>query len=159
MSSEFDKRLSLEELKQLNQPQAQPPELVQETLEMGPTAEETHPTAEEWEALKACISAQYKVTMAIYDWTKRQWVRAELDSVEKQLEELTQEVKLVSETLEQVGKKRERRFSIPRITLPRIPLPHLDGFEWFCLLTVPPVLGVLWWSLEKLSSTLAMILP
>ena len=84
---------------------------------------------------------------------------AELDSMEKQLEELTQEVKLVSETLEQAGKKRERRFSIPRITLPRIPLPHLDGFEWFCLLTVPPALGVLWWSLEKLSSALAMILP
>ena len=150
MSSEFDKRLSLEELKQLNQPQAQPPV---------PAPPETHPTAEEWEELKACISAQYKVTMAIYDWTKRQCVRAELDSMEKQMEELTQEVKLVSETLEQAGKKRERRFSIPRITLPRIPLPHLDGPTLFYLVLLLAGLVVLWLNWEKLSSVLAMILP
>ena len=57
-----------------------------------------------------------------------------------QMDELLKEVKYLEQMAEQAGKQKEKRFSLPRISLPSLEFPHLSP----ALLLIPVVLFVLW---------------
>ena len=60
--------------------------------------------------------------------------------------------------LRQVGKKKEKRFSLPSIRRPRLRLPHLDGPTWTVLLMGTAALLLLWWGLDTVWSSLSLLL-
>ena len=100
MSSESERSLSLEELRQRNMPPPAP-------------LPERHPTAEEWDELLEILSALYRLTAAQYDFLREQRIHP----LQAQMSTLTKEVsamrKLLQESTQQAGSKKEWRFSLP----------------------------------------------
>lgn len=140
MSSESERALSLEELRQRNMP---PPEW--------------HLTVEEWDNLQRQISSLYSLTAAQYDLL----IERQTDSIQAQITALTREVAatgkaittagaLIQESIQQAGKKKERRFSLPHISLPR------PSWAWLMLPTVLVGLAVLWYSSVTILRALGM---
>ena len=143
MNSQSEQRLSLEELKQRNAPP--------------PTREMSHPTQEEWEEMLTILSALYRLETeqrnVLDDLERRTAAHTallqELSSgrgwylIQEKMEALTGDVAQMRRMLQQAGKKKERRFTLPSICLPRPHLPHLDGPTWATLLMilagVPPL--------------------
>ena len=66
-----------------------------------------------------------------------------------QAEALTRDVAQIRETLQQAGKKRERRFSLPKLRLPYIPWSSLL-LGLTALLLTGAALWVMWSSWEKI---------
>ena len=125
MSSESEKKCSIEELKERNLPP------------------EVHPSAEEWDNLLAILSALYRMTAAQADGITKPGCPA-MEELRAQTEALVRETAAIRQLLErqeQAGKKNERRrLRLPQVTLPR---PNL-GWLW----AVPILLGlwVIWFS-------------
>lgn len=156
MSLEYEQGLSLEELKRRNRP-APPP---------APTAPETHPTAEEWERLNVSLTAIGELLAEQIITLERQPVPPSLSPVLSALrdliratEETNTELREIKALLRPAGRKRERWFSLPRISLPRIPLPDLDGPTLFCLLISLAALVMLWLALGGGWKLLMGLLP
>ena len=84
-------------------------------------------------------------------------------STQAQLEALARDVAQIRAELKQAGKKRERRFSLPRIRLPKLHLPYISWSSLLLgLMSLPLIGGVLWavWSSwEKLWSAAQTMLP
>lgn len=149
MSFESERELSMEELKRLNHPRSsmarQEPTV--------PTQPESHPTQGEWaEMLQMLGSLERRVAMqaALVRELSR---RPRTYPTQEQIATLARDVAAVREMMQQAGKRRERRISLPRLHLH---IPHLSPA---CLL-IPVILLVLWamWhSWDTLWSALSML--
>ena len=150
MSSEFERRLSVEELKQLNRPQTMPPQ----SAPMSPA----YPPQWEWDELlvalnrlEASVGAQEALVRAL----TRQVGQL---PTQGQLEALTRDVAQMRAELKQAGKKRERRFSLLRPRLPYIPWSSLL-LGLMTLFLTGAMLWVVWSSLGKLWSVIRTLIP
>ena len=137
MSSESEKSLSLEELRQRNMPPPAPPP-------------ERHPTIEEWDELLEMLSALYRLTAAQYDFLQKQKVHP----LQAQISTLTKEVsatrEMLQESTQQAGSRRERRFSLPQISLPQ------PSWAWLMFPAILVGLAVLWYSSVTILKALGM---
>ena len=79
--------------------------------------------------------------------------------IQEKMEALTGDVAQIQRMLQQAGKKKERRFSLPSIRLPRPHLPHLDGPTWATLLMILAELLLLWLAWGGGWSKLSLLLP
>ena len=139
MSSESEKKLSLEELRQMNMSQQAP--------------SERHPTAADWLELSAALEAMGQLLVEQKLTLEELVSRSHPGPTREQIKELLQETKEIRRLLEQAGKRKESRFSLPRVQLPR------PTWIW---LAVPAILlgfWVLWYSSVVLWSGLAGLLP
>ena len=75
-----------------------------------------------------------------------------------QMEALTRDVTEIQALLQQAGKKRGRRFSLPRLRLPYIPWSRLF-LGLAALLLTGGVLWAVWFSLEKLWNMMQALIP
>ena len=163
MNSESGQRLSVEELKRLNQPPA--PSV--------PATPPDAPTRQDWENLLAVVSALYRLEStnsgrlerleasvgpqeALLRALSRQMGQL---PTQAQLEALARDVAQMRAELQQAGKKKERRFTLPSICLPRPHLPHLDGPTWATLLMILAGLLLLWLAWGGGWSKLSLLLP
>ena len=124
MNSESERKLSLAELKQLNMKQEQP-------------AQETHPTREDWDELMERLS---EISRKMEQLNSRFY----LSQIEKQSKEMLDILWAMNRRQEQAGRKKERRFSLPRFYLPEI--------EWRLVAVAAMTLGGLfmtWWFLLR----------
>ena len=155
MSSEFERRLSVEELKQLNRPQTMPPQ----SAPMPPA----YPPQWEWDELlvalnrlEASVGAQEALVRAL----TRQVGQL---PTQGQLEALTRDVAQMRAELKQAGKKRERHFSLPRLRLPKLRLPDISWSSLLLGLTALALTGgvlwAVWFSWEKLWNMMHTLLP
>ena len=129
MSSESERRLSTEELKRLNQPsKAAPPPMV---LLREADWEEL---LDRLDGLEASVGAQEALLRAL---------------TREQTEALARDVAQMREALQQAGKKKERRFSLPKLCLPYIPWSRLF-LGLAALLLTGAALWVLWSSWEQI---------
>ena len=142
MSSESERKLSMEELKQLNRPQAlessttPPPPMV-----LLPAAD-WNMLLNQLERLEASVGAQEALLRAL----SRQVGQC---PTREQTEALARDVAQIREALQQAGKKKERRFSLPKLRLPYIPWSRLF-LGLVTLLLTGAALWVLWSSWEKI---------
>ena len=124
MNSESERKLSLAELKQLNMKQEQP-------------AQEAHPTREDWDELMERLS---EISRKMEQLNNRFY----LSQIEKQSKEILDILWAMNRRQEQAGRKKERRFSLPRFYLPEI--------EWRLVAVAAMTLGGLfmtWWFLLR----------
>ena len=142
MSSESERRLSTEELKRLNQPQemksstASPPPMV-----LLP-ATDWNMLLTRLDRLEASVAAQEALLRALSQ-------QAGQLPTQEQAEALARDVAQIREALQQAGKKKERRFSLPKLRLPYIPWSRLF-LGLAALLLTGAALWVLWSSWEKI---------
>ena len=140
MSSESERSLSLEELRQRNMP---PP------VQSAPPPEQ-HPTAEEWDELLEILSALYRLTAAQYDFLREQRAHP----LQLQMSALTKDIsamrKMLQESIQQAGSKKERRFSLPQISLPQ------PSWAWLMLPAILVGLAVLCYSSVTILRALGM---
>lgn len=151
MSSESERELSMEELKRLNHPQG-PMTRQEPTI---PAQPESHPTQVEWAELLQMLSSLERRVAAqealVWEISKR----PRTYPTGEQIKALARDVAAVREMMQQAGKRRERRISLPRLHLH---IPHLSP----ALLLIPVILLVLWamWqSWDTLSNGLRTMFP
>ena len=167
MNSESGRRLSTEELKRLNQ--------LSTTLVR--TTPPDAPTRQDWENLLAVVSALYRLESTNSGRLER--LEASVGPQEAllralgrqvgqlptqaQLEALARDVAQMRAELQQAGKKREQRFSLPRIRLPKLHLPYIPWSRLLLGLTTMVLTGgvlwAVWSSWEKLWSAAQTLLP
>ena len=142
MSSESERKLSMEELKQLNRPQAlessttPPPPMV-----LLPAAD-WNMLLNQLERLEAGAGAQEALLRALSQQARQL-------PTQGQTEALARDVAQMRESLQQAGKKKERRFSLPKLCLPYIPWSRL--FLGLAALSMTgAALWVMWSSWEKI---------
>ena len=124
MNSESERKLSLAELKQLNMKQEQ-------------LAQEAHPTREDWDELMERLS---EISRKMEQLNNRFY----LSQIQKQSKEMLDILWAMNRRQEQAGRKKERRFSLPRFYLPEI--------EWRLVAVAAMTLGGLfmtWWFLLR----------
>ena len=167
MNSESGQRLSVEELKRLNQAP-------------GPSIPATPPDAparQDWDDLLAALTALYRQESTNSGRLER--LEASVGPQEAllralgrqvgqlptqaQLEALAGDVAQMRAELKQAGKKRERHFSLPRLRLPKLRLPDISWSSLLLGLTALALIGgvlwVVWFSWEKLWSAAQTLLP
>ena len=167
MNSESGQRLSVEELKRLNQPPA--PSV--------PATPPDAPTRQDWDDLLAALTALYRLENTNSDRLER--LEASVGPQEAlfralsrqvgqlptqaQLEALARDVAQMRAELKQAGKKSEQRFSLPKIRLPKLRLPYIPWSRLLLGLTAlvltGGVLWAVWFSWEKLWSAAQTLLP
>lgn len=151
MNSEYEQRLSLQELKQRNTQQA--------VLPTPTPPHEARPTKADWERMMNDLDTLWYHAdrqTDLLESVSRQM--SQLPS-RTQLEDLLKTVRHLEQMTEQAGKRNEKHFSLPGIRLPRLRLPHLDGPTWAVLLMGTAVLLLLWWGLDTVWSNLSLMLP
>ena len=166
MNSKSGRKLSLEELKQLNRSQSQVPPK--------PPAE---PARQDRENLLAVLTALYRLEST--NSSRLEHLEASVAAQEAlfralsrqvgqlpaqaQLEALARDVAQMRAELQQAGKKREQRFSLPRIRLPKLHLPYIPWSRLLLGLTTlvltGGVLWAVWFSWEKLWSVAQTLIP
>ena len=129
MSSESDRQLSMEELRRRNM--QRPPETL-------------HPTTKEWQELTAALTAMGKILAEQMLLLEEISAKPSPWTTKEQTAELIRETKEIHRLLEQAGKKRERRFSLPDIHLPR------PSLEWLLLPAMLLGLLALWYGWDAL---------
>lgn len=167
MNSESGQRLSVEELKRLNQAP-------------GPSIPATPPDAparQDWDDLLAALTALYRQESTNSGRLER--LEASVGPQEAllralgrqvgqlptqaQLEALAGDVAQMRAELKQAGKKRERHFSLPRLRLPKLRLPDISWSSLLLGLTALALTGgvlwAVWFSWEKLWSAAQTLIP
>lgn len=139
MNSGSDRHLSMEELRQRNT--QRPPEEYQ------------HPTAEEWRELTASLAAMGELLAEQMLLLEEISAKIRPQAVQEQAADLIRETGEIRRLLEQAGKKRERRFSLPKIRLPR------PSLEWLLVPAVLLGLLALWYSWAALWNGLTALFP
>lgn len=139
MSSESDRQLSMEELRQRNMQK--------------PPTETLHPTAEEWQRLTAALTAMGELLAEQVLLLEKIAARPNPWATQEQMTELIREAREIHRLLEQAGKKRERRFSLPTIRLPR------PSSEWLLIPAVLVGLLALWYGWAALWNGLTILFP
>ena len=167
MNSGSGQRLSVEELKRLNQPPAP----------SAPAAPPDAPTGQNWDDLLAALTALYRLEKTNSDRLER--LEASVGPQETllralgrqvgqlptqaQLEALAGDVAQMRAELKQAGKKRERHFSLPRLRLPKLRLPDISWSSLLLGLTALALTGgvlwAVWFSWEKLWSAAQTLIP
>lgn len=159
MSSESEKKLSMDELLEKNRPAQMVQTTPQSSAQELTTPPEVHPTKAEWEDLQSELcTLGYHVERQTGYLKKASELLAQLPT-RTQMDELLKAAKYLERLSEQAGKRNEKRFSLPGIRLPRLRLPHLDGPTWAVLLMGTAVLLLLWWGLDTVWSNLSLMLP
>ena len=142
MNSESERSLSLEELRQRNMPPPAPPAPL--------PLPEQHPTTEEWDELLEMLSALYRLTATQYDFLQAQRVHP----LQAQMSTLTKEVsamrEMIQKSIQQAGNKKERRFSLPHISLPQ------PSWVWLMFPAILVGLGALWYGSVTILRALGM---
>ena len=138
MSSESERQLSMEELRRRNM--QRPPETV-------------HPTTEEWQELTAALTAMGNILAEQMLLLEEISAKPSPWTTKEQTAELIRETKEIHRLLEQAGKKRERRFSLPDIHLPR------PSLEWLLLPAILLGLLALWYGWDALWNGLTTLFP
>ena len=162
MSSESEQRLSLEELKQRNRPQA---------MQTPPTPPNT-PTRQDWNDLLAALTALYRLESTNRDRLER--LEASVSAQEallralgrqvgqlptqSQLEALTRDVAQMRAELKQAGKKKEISVSPPSLET------ALSVLVWLALILLGTLVGMvvlrtIWSGLAALWSAVRMLIP
>ena len=155
MNSGSDKRLSMDELLEKNRPAQTVQSTPQPTMHER-TPPEVHPTKEEWEEL---IDYLYTLGYHAEKQTGLMKKASELLTqlpTKEQMDEFLKAAKHLEQMVELVGKPKEKRFSLPSISLPSLEFPHLSP----TLLLIPVVLFVLWtmwYSLDTLWNVICML--
>ena len=139
MSSESDRQLSMEELRRRNMQK--------------PPAETLHPTAGEWQGLTAALTAMGELLAEQVLLLEKIAARPKPWATQEQMTELIREAREIHRLLEQAGKKRERRFSLPTIRLPR------PSSEWLLIPAVLVGLLALWYGWAALWNGLTTLFP
>ena len=167
MNSGSGQRLSVEELKRLNQPPA--PSV--------PATPPDAPTRQDWDDLLAALTALYQLENTNSNRLER--LEASVGPQEAllralgrqvgqlptqaQLEALAGDVAQMRAELKQAGKKRERHFSLPRLRLPKLRLPDISWSSLLLGLTALALTGgvlwAVWFSWEKLWSAAQTLIP
>ena len=137
MSSESGRRLSTEELKRLNHPSKVSPSPMVLLREADWTELLNH-----LEHLETSVGAQGTLLRAL----SRQVGQC---PTREQTEALARDVAQIREALQQAGKKKERRFSLPKLHLPYILWSRLF-LDLAALLLTGGALWVVWSSWEKI---------
>ena len=140
MSSGSDKKLSMDELLEKNRPPQTAQPTPQQTAQEQTPPPEAHPTKEEWAEMMECICTLGYYTERQTGYLKKVGELLEQFHTRTQMDELLKVVKHLEQMAEQAGKPKEKRFSLPRISLPSLYLPRLSP----ALLLIPVVLFVLW---------------
>ena len=162
MSSESEQRLSLEELKQRNRPQA---------MQTPPTPPNT-PTRQDWNDLLAALTALYRLEStnsgrlerleasvaaqeALFRALSRQ---AGQLPTQAQLEALARNVAQIRETLKQAGRRREISISPPSLET------AFSVLIWLILILLGTMVGMvalqtIWSGLAALWSAIRILLP
>ena len=162
MSSESEQRLSLEELKQRNRPQA---------MQTPPTPPNT-PTRQDWNDLLAALTALYRLESTNRDRLER--LEASVSAQEallralgrqvgqlptqSQLEALTRDVAQMRAELKQAGKKKELSVSPPSLET------ALSVLIWLALILLGTLVGMvvlrtIWSGLAALWSAVRTLIP
>ena len=162
MSSESEQRLSLEELKQRNRPQA---------MQTPPTPPNT-PTRQDWNDLLAALTALYRPESTNRDRLER--LEASVSAQEallralgrqvgqlptqSQLEALTRDVAQMRAELKQAGKKKELSVSPPSLET------ALSVLIWLALILLGTLVGMvvlrtIWSGLAALWSAVRTLIP
>ena len=159
MSLGSEQKLSMEELKQLHQPTPvhQEPTVAQPPAQEQTPPPEAHPTKEEWEEMM-----DYLYTLGYHAERQTGQLKKISELLEQlpsrtQMDELLKAVKHLEQMSEQAGKPKEKRFSLPSISLPRLRLPHLDGPTVVVLLMAAAALLLLSWGLDTVWSSLSLL--
>ena len=167
MNSGSGQRLSVEELKRLNQPPA--PSV--------PATPPDAPTMQDWADLLAALTALYRLESTNSGRLER--LEASVGPQEAllralgrqvgqlptqaQLEALAGDVAQMRAELKQAGKKRERHFSLPRLRLPKLRLPDISWSSLLLGLTALALTGgvlwAVWFSWEKLWNMMHTLIP
>lgn len=162
MSSESERRLSTEELKRLNRPQA---------MQMPPTPPDT-PTRQDWNDLLAALTALYRLEStnssrlerleagvsaqeALFRALSRQVGQLPTQS---QLEALARDVAQMRAELKQAGKKKELSVSPPSLET------ALSVLIWLALILLGTLVGMvvlrtIWSGLAALWSAVRTLIP
>ena len=151
MSLGSEQKLSMEELKQLHQLTPQP------TVQEQTPPPEVHPTKEEWEEMM-----DYLYTLGYHAERQTGQLKKISELMEQlptrtQMDELLKAVKHLEQMSEQAGKPKEKRFSLPSISLSSLHLPHLDSPTWVVLLMAVAALLLLWWGLDTVWNRLSLV--
>ena len=162
MSSESEQRLSTEELKQLNRPQA---------MQMPPTPPDT-PTRQDWNDLLAALTALYQLESTNSDQLER--LKAGVSAQEallralsrqvgqlptqEQTEALARDVAQIREALQQAGKKRGLSISPPSLRT------ALSVLIWLALILLAAMVGMvvlqtIWSGLAALWKVVQILIP
>lgn len=167
MNSESGQRLSVEELKQLNQP----------TASFVPATPPDTPTGQDWDDLLAALTALYRLestnsgrlecleaSVAAQEPLLRALSRQVRQlPTQGQLEALARDMAQMRAELKQAGKKSEQRFSLPKIRLPKLRLPYIPWSRLLLglmtLLLTGSALWAVWFSLGKLWSAAQTLIP
>ena len=151
MSSESERKLSLEELKQLNRPQT----LESSTMPPPPmvllTAADWNILLNRLERLEANVGAQEALLREISSKVGKYPTQAQMKALARDVAQMRSE-------LQQAGKKRELRFSMPKLRLPYIPWSSLL-LGLMTLLLTGAMLWVVWSSWGKLWSAIRTLIP
>lgn len=152
MNSGSEKKLSMDELMARNRPAPTPQPTVREQA----PPPKAHPTNEEWTEIMECICTLTRHTERQTQQLKKvSELLAQLPT-QAQMDELLKVVKHLEQMAEQAGKQKEKRFSLPRISLPSLKFPRLSP----ALLLIPVVLFVLWtmwYSWDALWNAISML--
>ena len=162
MNSESEQRLSLEELKQRNRPQA---------MQTPPTPPNT-PTRQDWNDLLAALTALYRLESTNRDRLER--LEASVSAQEallralgrqvgqlptqSQLEALTRDVAQMRAELKQAGKKKEISVSPPSLET------AMSVLLWLSLILLGTMVGMvvlqtIWSGLSALWSAVKLLVP
>lgn len=150
MNSEFERRLSMEELKQLNRPKTMPPH----PILMPPE----HPAQREWDELLAALNrleASVTAQEALFRALSRQ---AGQLPTQAQLEALARDVAQMRAELKPAGKKKEFSVSPPSLET------ALSVLIWLALILLGTLVGMvvlrtIWSGLAALWSAVRMLIP
>ena len=150
MSSESERELSIEELKRLNHPRSS---LEQQTP--APAQPEPHPTQAEWAELMSTLASMERRVAAQTALVREISQRPRTYPTQEQITALARDVAAVQEMLQQAGKRKERRISLPRLHLY---IPNLSP-AWLLIPIILLVLWAMWHSWDTLWSGLRTMFP
>ena len=117
------------------------------------SAETQHPTAQEWAELTAALTAMGELLTEQMLLLEEMSAKPSPWTTQEQTAELIQEAREIRRLLEQAGRKKERRFSLPAI---RLPWPSL---EWLLLPAMLLGLLALWYGWAALWNGLTTLFP
>lgn len=151
MNSESGQRLSVEELKQLNRPQTLEPSTTPPPPMVLLTAADWNMLLNRLERLEANVGAQEALLREISSKVGKYPTQAQMKALARDVAQMRSE-------LQQAGKKRELRFSMPKLRLPYIPWSSLL-LGLMTLLLTGAMLWVVWSSWGKLWSAIRTLIP
>ena len=151
MNSESGQRLSVEELKQLNRPQTLEPSTTPPPPMVLLTAADWNMLLNRLERLEANVGAQEALLREISSKVGKYPTQAQMKALARDVAQMRSE-------LQQAGKKRELRFSLPKLRLPYIPWSSLL-LGLMTLFLTGAMLWVVWSSLGKLWSVIRTLIP